>query len=265
VKATRPFLLLSFPFGMLILGCASKAPGVVDGTVSGATVEPLGPIKSRIAAIPNAKITVRNLSTHAAATAWTDSNGNFRMESLAPGRYELSFAAKPFASQVHTIDVKAGETSDASTRLLTEAVDVSGCPPRSVGGFETPDVSGTDIRLSRACRGRCPVYSVELHGDGRLEYKGERDVSSLGSKTYRVNPSDVAALARQFFEKGFFNFCAAYVELTPGQSTVETTTTTIKIGGYAQTVSVYGGAAPQGLEELDAQIDRVAHVHEFVK
>jgi len=260
-------LLLSLLLAILLLGCTSKTQtGGIEGSVSGATVEPFGPIKSKIPAIPNAKITIRNLSTQAVTTAWSDSNGEFRVAGLAPSHYELSFAAKPFKRELHTIDVKANETTDASTRLLTEAVDVYGCPARPVGGFQTPDVSRVLIRLRHiGCRERCPAYSVEVHGDGRVEYKGERDVSILGSKTYRVNPSDVAALARQFFEKGFFNFCASYQELTPGEATVKTTMTTIKIGDYAQTVSVYGGGAPQGLDDLDAQIDRVANVAHFVK
>ena len=196
----------------------------------------------------------------------TDSNGEFRVEGVAPGRYQVSFAAKPFKQQVQAIDVKPDQVTDASTRLLTETVDVSGCPTRSVGGFETPDFSTGVIQLKRmGCRGPCPVFSVDVHGDGRVEYKGERNVSSPGSKTYRVNPSDVAALAKQFFEKGFFNLCASYQELAPGQSNVGTTMTTIKIGEYGRTVSVYGNAAPQGLEDLNTQIEKVAHVNQPAK
>jgi hypothetical protein len=263
VRVIHPVLLL---FGILLVGCASKTPGVIEGTVSGATVEPFGPVKTRIAAIPDVEITIRELSTQAVKVTSTDSNGEFRVEGVNPGRYQVSFVAKPFKRQVQALDVKSDQITDASTRLLTETVDVAGCPTRSVGGFETPDFGSGLIQLKRmGCRGPCPVFSVDVHGDGRVEYKGERYVSSAGSKTYRVNPSDVAALAKQFFGKGFFNLCASYQELAPGQSTAETTMTTIKIDEYGRTVSVYGNAAPQGLEDLNAQIEKIAHVNQSVK
>jgi Domain of unknown function (DUF6438)/Carboxypeptidase regulatory-like domain len=246
--------------------------GAIEGNVSGASGVSIGrggsSTESKIPAIPNVNVTIKNPTTTAVQTIRTDFNGNFRVEGLTPGRYEVSFAAKPFKQQVHAIYVRPDETTVASTRMLTsrEAEDIvviSGCPARPVGGVLPPEVSSMEIQLRRtACFGSCPVYSVHLYGDGRVEYRGARYVSTLGVRNYRVEPSIVAGLARKFYEKGFFNFCASYREPITDQPTVETT---MNVGGVAKTVSVYGSSAPEGLEELDREIEQAANVTQFVK
>jgi hypothetical protein len=106
------------------------------------------------------------------------------------------------------------------------------------------------------------VYNVHLYGDGRVEYRGDRYVSALGIRKYRVAPSTVAGLTRRFFEKGFFNFCASYRQPATDLPTVETT---VKLAGVTTSVFVYGNAAPEGLEELEAQTESVAQIGELVK
>jgi len=224
--------------------------------------------ESQMPAVPNVKVTIRDSSTLSVQTTQTDFSGNFRVEGLAPGRYEVSFAAKPFKQQVHTTNVRPGETVDASTRMLIgrdaeDIVGVSGCPARPVGGFPPPDLGKVEIQLRRtACYGSCPAYTVRLSGDGRVEYRGDRYVSILGVRNYRVDPSAVTGLAKKFYEKGFFSFCASYRVRTTDQPTVETA---IHFGDVTKTVSVYGGKAPEGLEELQEQIEQTANVTQFVQ
>ena len=39
------------------------------------------------------------------------------------------------------------------------------------------DTKGTVVRLERSeCYGTCPSYSVEIHGDGSVEYEGKEDL-----------------------------------------------------------------------------------------
>jgi hypothetical protein len=222
---------------------------------------------SQVSAIPNVNVTVKNTSTLAVQTARADFAGNFRIENLSPGRYEVSFAASPFKQQIHAANVRPGETVDASTRLLIgheaeDIVDISGCPARPVGGFPPPDVGRVEIQLKRTpCYGSCPAYTVHLFGDGRVEYRGDRYVSILGVRSYRIDPSAVSELTKKFYEKGFFNFCTSYRWKATDQATDETT---IHFGNIAKTVSVYGGKAPEGLEELQNQIEQTANVAQFV-
>lgn len=269
----RLMQLLLLCSGMLIGSCSARIQtGAIEGHVSGASGISVGQgassTDSSIPAIPNTNIMIRNLSTSSVRTVRADRNGNFRVEGLPPGRYEVSFAAKPFRQQSHEANVRPGETTNASTRMLVgrdaeDIVDISGCPARPVGSSVPPEFGTVEIRLRRtACYGPCPVYSVRLYGDGRVEYKGNRYVSVLGVKHYRVDPAAVAGLARKFYEKGFFNFCASYREPVTDEPTVETA---IHAGNLARMVSVYGSKAPEGLEDLQARIEQTAKITEFVK
>lgn len=242
------------------------------GRVSGASDFYIGQgglsTEVKVLAIPNASITVKNVSTGVLRAVQTDFSGKFRMEGISPGRYEISFSARPFNPQVHSLIVKPGETTDASTRLLTgrepeSIVSISGCPDRLMGAVIPSDLSSVEIQLRRtACYGPCPVYNIHLFGDGRVEYRGDLYVSALGIRKYRVASSTVAGLAGKLFEKGFFNFCASYRQPATDLSAVETT---IQFAGFTKTVFVYGDAAPEGLEDLDAQIENVANVAHLVK
>jgi hypothetical protein len=101
-----------------------------------------------------------------------------------------------------------------------------------------------------------------LFGDGRVEYHGDRYVSVLGVRSYRINPSAVTELAKKFYEQGFFNFCASYRVKATDFSSDETT---IHLGSIVKTVYVYGYKAPEGLEELQKQIEQTANVAKFVE
>jgi hypothetical protein len=223
---------------------------------------------SQVPTVPNVNVMVKNTSTGAVQTVRADFAGNFRIGNLGPGRYEVFFAASPFNQQKHAANVHPGETVDASTRLLIghdpyDVVDISGCPARPVGGVPPPDVGTLEIQMKRTpCYGSCPAYTVHLFGDGRVEYHGERNVSTVGVRKYRVDPSAVSELAKKFYENGFFNFCASYRLRATDQATEETT---FHSGNITKTVSVYGDKAPEGLGELQNQIEQTAHVVQFVE
>ena len=244
--------------------------GSIGGHISGASGISLGvsSVESQVPAVPNLNITVKNISTSAVRTTRTDFAGNFRIEGLPPGRYQVFFAASPFEQQVRTTNVRPGETVDASTRMLIgrdpyDIVDISGCPTRPVGGPPPPEVDTVEIQLRRtACYGPCPAYSVHLFGDGRVEYHGDLHVSVLGARSYRIEPLAVTELAKGFYEKGFFNFCSSYRMKATDLPSDETT---IHLGNIVKTVFVYGDKAPEGLEDLQKQIEQTANIARFVE
>ena len=252
-RARRSLRLVLLFSGIVISSCRSRnQKGAIEGHVSGASGISIGKggssTESQIVAIPNANVTIKNASTLTVQTIQADFNGNFRVEGLAAGRYEVSFAAKPFKQQVHTINVRPGETADASTRMLIgrdpfEIAEISGCPVRPVGGAPPPDLSTAEIHLRRrgGCLGPCPVYSVHLYSDGRVEYRGDLNVGVLGITNYRAAPSAILALARKFYELGFFNFCASYRTRATDQPSVDTS---IRLASLSMEVSVFGDAAP---------------------
>ena len=101
--------------------------------------------------------------------------------------------------------------------------------------------------------GHAQRTTVHLFGDGRVEYRGDRYVSVLGVRNFRIDPSAVGELAKKFYEEGFFNFCTSYRWKVTDQATDETT---IHIGNIVKMVSVYGDKAPEGLKELQNQIEK---------
>jgi TonB family protein len=266
---TRSSLQLLFLFsGILTSSCSPRVQtGTIEGHVSGASGISLS-TESTILAVPNVNVTIRNPATSSMQTIRADFIGNFRVQGLTPGRYEITFAAKPFKQQVHAITVRRGETVDASTRMLSgrdaeEIVEISGCPARPVAGLVPPDLSSVEIQLRRTgCYGPCPIYSVHLHGDGHIEYRGERYVGVSGIRNFRVEPSAILDLAKKFFERGFFNLCASYRERATDLPTVSTS---FQIGTFSKMVSAYGDRTPEGLEELDERIEQVANLRQLVE
>src|SRR6267378_1042889 len=175
-------LTLGLLFTIFISSCGSQVQtGSIEGHVSGASDIFMGTSggASQVPAVTYASVTVKNTSTGTAQTARADFAGNFRIENLSPGRYEVFFAASPFKQQIHAAYVRPGETVDTSVRLLIgheaeDFVDISGCPARLAGGVPPPHVGKVvEIQLKRTtCYGPCPAYDVHLFGDGRVEYRG---------------------------------------------------------------------------------------------
>jgi hypothetical protein len=88
------------------------------------------------------------------------------------------------------------------------------------------------------------------------------NVAVAGHQSYRVEESDIRNLVTRFYDIGFFAFCGQNEDPVTDQATVETS---LQVGGITKTVSVYGNSAPDGLENLDAQIDAIARVSRFLK
>lgn len=270
-NARSSVLLLLVLYGLFVSSCSSQVQtGSIAGHVSGASGISIGAssVESQVPAVPNVNVTVKNTTTLGVRSTRTDFSGDFSIEGLTPGHYQVSFAASPFEQQVHATNVRSGETVDASTRMLIgrdpyDIVDISGCPTRPVGGPPPPEVAIVEIQLRRtACRGSCPAYTIHLFRNGRVEYHGDLHVSVLGARSYRIEPSAFTELAKRFYEKGFFNFCSSYRMKATDMPSDETT---IHLGNIVKTVFVYGDKAPEGLEDLQKQIEQTANVARFVE
>jgi len=128
--------------------------------------------------------------------------------------------------------------------------------------------TGSDavITLERtACFGTCPIYTVTLHGDGRVDWNGEKFVAKIGPASKRIDADAVAALLQEIERAGFWQWpdrweCAAIATDSPSAYiTVKTATRTRRIEHYHGNTCV-----PEAVSELEQRIDDVAGTAEWV-
>ncbi|HEY0781444.1 MAG TPA: DUF6438 domain-containing protein [Thermoanaerobaculia bacterium] len=131
--------------------------------------------------------------------------------------------------------------------------------PAAAGGTK----SAVRIVLDRSvCYGDCPVYRVEIDGDGAVTYVGRAYVKVIGTRRATVPRSEVDALLAQFHAAKFFDLKDEY---RAPVTDFPTYTVTLEEGGRKKTVVDYAAAAfpkyvtmPAVVTELEKAIDRVA-------
>jgi hypothetical protein len=69
----------------------------------------------------------------------------------------------------------------------------------------TKDLNSAVIVLSRGtCLGTCPAYTISIHGDGAIEYMGERFVKVSGKQTASIASNDVMKILQRLDQAHFF-------------------------------------------------------------
>lgn len=131
-------------------------------------------------------------------------------------------------------------------------------------------LKGVVITLARsACYGSCPVYKVEIHGDGAVTFKGIEYVTAQGTRRYKIPAERVRELVAEFYKIDFFALKDEYthVELPGGLieevTDLPSTTVTISIGGRTKSVLDYYGTPPQ-VRQLEDKIDEVSGADKFI-
>src|SRR6267143_7029355 len=88
------------------------AQSTTDGAIGGTVLDSSG------AAVPNAKVTVKNKGTNAEETVMTDDTGYFRVGKLQPAAYAVSVDAQGFAPfRAEQVFVDVGSVTEISARL----------------------------------------------------------------------------------------------------------------------------------------------------
>lgn len=90
----------------------SFAQSTTDGAIGGTVTDTSG------AAVPGAKVTVKNLGTNAEEVVMTDDTGYFRVGKLQPATYSVSVSAQGFALfTVERVVVQIGSVTDVLAKL----------------------------------------------------------------------------------------------------------------------------------------------------
>ena len=81
------------------------------------------------AVVPNVKILVVQVSTNLTSTGVTNNDGIYRILSLQPGQYKVTFEGAGFKKASETVDLRTGDTLAVDVALqvgnITEVVEVS--------------------------------------------------------------------------------------------------------------------------------------------
>ncbi len=106
----------------LIVGFSVQTQGqsIISGDITGTVTDPSG------ATIPDATVTLMNVSTNASQKTTTNAEGSYRFAFVPPGTYQINVSASGFQSQARSgIVVTAGQPTTASIQLTLASASQS--------------------------------------------------------------------------------------------------------------------------------------------
>ena len=139
----------------------------------------------------------------------------------------------------------------------------------NLSSLSDADLKAVTVRLERfACFGTCPVYTVTIHGDGRVEYNGKSSVKQKGTRDGRIETDTIRTLISEFAKAKFWALPEEYSEAQcTGRvcTDMATAVTELTVRGVTRRVEHYYGcgSAPKVLFDLEAAIDRSANVEQW--
>lgn len=137
--------------------------------------------------------------------------------------------------------------------------------PQQVLPLPEAPLESVRLRLQRqACEGMCPVYSVEINGDGSVIYKGSDYVDVQGEHRYQVPQTDVAGLVEKLKTNGVWSLRRQYSARAPDAPTV---VLTMRIGSAEHSLVDRLGTVvgmPAAVDDFEDEIDRVARTSMWI-
>ena len=127
------------------------------------------------------------------------------------------------------------------------------------------------VALERGpCRGRCPVYRVELYGDGNVRFEGKQYVARMGAQRGTTTPAAIQELLRGINASEFTTIDTSFVmgSAACGQYMPDLPMSTLsaKIGTQIKRVQLDPGCknAPRSLRAFEAQVDSIAQTAKWI-
>jgi membrane dipeptidase len=151
------------------------------------------------------------------------------------------------------------QAEQVSKRLQAERGPSTMLGPKQAA--TTPAAGPIEITIERtACFGVCPDYKVSIKGDGTVTYEGHQFVRVTGTRTWKIDPAAVAALASEMQQAGYFDLQDEYVARVTDNPT---TWTSLTMSGRTKRIKDYV-AGPPKLKEIESKIDQVSGVKQYV-
>jgi Domain of unknown function (DUF6438)/Ankyrin repeat len=124
-----------------------------------------------------------------------------------------------------------------------------------------PEVPLDDVQISlerRGCFGDCPIYKIDIHGDGRVIYRGSGYVDVQGEHSYRVPVDDVAKLVGGMAARDIWSLRPVYrARITDSPTHV----LVMKLGADTHELEDYVGqlaGMPRAVTDFENDIDKTA-------
>jgi hypothetical protein len=254
VKATPTRRISAYTVVALIVSIAAMAQGSgnsLSGVVKDSTGKP----------VPNARVSLKNVSTAQTAETHSDLLGHYRFESLAPAEYELSASAEGLAAKTLTISV--------STSPQTAAIALTSAGPSlSDLGFSTAETQTNPQEQARLDR---RTHMLKIHqkmglitagplaatiitgfaAGGRRTSSGTRDFhAALGSAT-----------AGLYFTTAYFAIRAPKIEGTHSRGPIRLHKTLAWIHGPGMILTPILGAIAFDQKSKGEKIHGIAQLH----
>lgn len=116
------------------------------------------------------------------------------------------------------------------------------------------------------CRGTCPVYRVELYGDGKVRFDGKQHVGTIGTRNGSTTTAAIRDFMRSVAASEFASADTVFMMGSAGCGSYATdlpvSVLSIKVGSRLKTIQHDPGCrnAPKFLRVLAAQLDTAAGV-----
>ena len=142
-------------------------------------------------------------------------------------------------------------------------------PPAPVATPPAPAVAGHVLLASLqrgACYGTCPIYTVTVYRDGKVEYDGEEYVKKKGKATGTVTPAQMAALDKLFTDDHYLAYNTEYTHYDVTDNPSAKTAYRPLGATKTKTVDHYYGdmKAPESLSKLEEQFDTIVQTDRWI-
>ncbi|HEY3458643.1 MAG TPA: DUF6438 domain-containing protein [Bryobacteraceae bacterium] len=131
---------------------------------------------------------------------------------------------------------------------------------------EIKDWNSLRMGLKRTtCFGPCPSYSVEVRGNGEVEFNGESNVLITGRHHSQIPKEAVLNLVSAYRRASYFSLNDRYRYLVTDNPTY---TTWIEFDGRKKSVMDYVGlraGMPEAVQDLERTLDKIAGTEKWVK
>jgi ankyrin repeat protein len=138
--------------------------------------------------------------------------------------------------------------------------------PRVSESFpEIRDLSSLRIRLRRTpCFGLCPAYSIDIRGDGSVEFMGESNIVVLGVHRSTIGQAAIIDLVARLRKARYFALRSWY---RGAMNDIPSTITAVEYDGHQKFVVDMAGeraGMPRVVREIEEAIDRASGAARWV-